>query len=69
MSKAGFFAELLNKSMKGIGTKDGDLIRILVSQSEICLGEVTKKYQEIYKKSLHDAVKGDLSGSYEVRRF
>jgi hypothetical protein len=34
-NRPGYFAELLQKSMKGAGTKDEDLIRVLVSRSEV----------------------------------
>lgn len=64
-SKVGYYAEQLYKSMKGCGTNDKALIRILVSQSEVCLDEIKDKYFSLYGVSLHDAVKGDLSGSYK----
>lgn len=51
--------------MKGFGTDDATLIRIIVSRSEIDLGTIKKAYQELYSKTLHDAVKKETSGDYK----
>lgn len=60
-----YFAELLYNSMKGFGTRDGDLIRGIVSRSEIDLADIRNEYQRLYGTSLEAAIKGDCSGSYK----
>ena len=61
----GYYAECLHDAMKSQGTRDSDLIRLLVSRSEIDLQAIEKQYAEKYGKSLRDAVKSELSGDYE----
>ncbi|KAM9308845.1 annexin A13 [Gastrophryne carolinensis] len=59
-----YFAKKLHKAMKGAGTDEGALIRILVTRAEIDLETIKQKYQELYKKSLSDAIKSDTSGDF-----
>ena len=59
-----YFAEKLYRAMRGLGTDDGALIRILVSRSEIDLENIKEKYQLKYGKSLAAAVADDTSGDY-----
>ena len=65
-NRAGYFAELLHKSMQGMGTKDQDLMRILISRAEVDLAQIKVEYKAMFGKSLYDAVRSDLSGDYEV---
>jgi len=59
-----YFAERLYKSMKGAGTDDSSLIRLVVTRSEIDLKLVSQAFLRIYKKSLKDFIWGDCSGDY-----
>lgn len=64
-NKPAYFAEQLHEAMKGAGTKDEDLIRLLVIRSEYDLQDIKREYARLYGKSLYDAVKSELSGDYE----
>ncbi|KAB7501296.1 Annexin B9 [Armadillidium nasatum] len=60
-----YYAHALNEAMKGRGTDDWALIRIIVSRCEIDLGTIKDKYAELYEKDLIEQVKKELSGDYE----
>ncbi|XP_044128933.1 annexin A1-like [Bufo gargarizans] len=65
-SRAAFFAEKLYLSMKGSGTRDKDLIRIMVSRSEIDMNEIKASYKAMYGKTLPQAILDDTKGDYET---
>ncbi|XP_053233022.1 annexin A6 isoform X1 [Podarcis raffonei] len=63
-NKQAFFADKLYKSMKGAGTDDRTLIRIIVSRSEIDLLNIRREFWDIYDKSLYHMIEKDTSGDY-----
>ncbi|CAH8577091.1 Annexin A6 [Schistosoma haematobium] len=63
-NKALYFAERLRKSMKGIGTNDRDLIRIVVSRCEIDLHLIKREFYDLAGDSLEAWIKDDTSGDY-----
>ncbi|XP_061546172.1 annexin A11-like isoform X1 [Phycodurus eques] len=60
-----YFAERLYKAMKGAGTKDTTLIRIMVSRSEVDMLDIRQEYVRNYGKSLYTDISGDTSGDYK----
>ncbi|XP_070706838.1 annexin A4 [Pempheris klunzingeri] len=63
-NKPAFFAERLYKSMKGLGTTDSILIRIMVSRAEIDMLDIKAQFLKQYGKTLYSFIKGDTSGDY-----
>ncbi|NWR79865.1 ANXA4 protein, partial [Centropus unirufus] len=63
-NKPAYFAERLYKSMKGLGTDDNTLIRVMVSRSEIDMLDIRREFVTMYGKSLYSFIKGDCSGDY-----
>nr|XP_027235563.1 annexin B10-like isoform X3 [Penaeus vannamei] len=64
-NRAAFFAKELHNSMAGAGTNDRALIRLVVSRSEIDMGNIKQEYQKLYKKPLEKDIKDDTSGDYK----
>lgn len=49
---ANFFAKRLHDTMAGLGTKDNELIRLVVTHSKIDMREIKSSFKQMYKKSL-----------------
>ncbi|XP_037921051.1 annexin B10 isoform X2 [Hermetia illucens] len=64
-SPPAFFARRLFKAMDGIGTDDTTLIRIIVSRSEIDLGNIKDEFERMHDRTLLSAVKSETSGDYK----
>lgn len=59
-----YFAQLLNQALKGLGTDDKKLIRIIASRREFDLHRTCLRYSELYGRQLIDDVRDDTSGDY-----
>lgn len=64
-----YFADRLYKAMKGLGTDDRALIRIMVSRCEVDLFNIRKEFKDTHEASLHEFIQvetmvGDTSGDY-----
>ncbi|XP_016894413.1 annexin A1-like isoform X2 [Cynoglossus semilaevis] len=64
-NKSAFFAEKLHKAMKGYGTCEDTLIRILVSRSEVDLKKIVEEYRAMYDISLQEDIHNDTKGHYQ----
>ncbi|OUM57435.1 hypothetical protein PIROE2DRAFT_17587 [Piromyces sp. E2] len=64
-NKAEFIATRFEKSMKGMGTEDDKLIRLVVRhRAPYIIEPIKDAYKKLYNKSLADRIKGDTSGDY-----
>ena len=64
LSPSEYFAELVRDAVKGLGTKDTTLLRIMVTRDEIDMPQIKQFYRQKYDKDMVDDIKDDTSGSY-----
>jgi len=65
LSPSEYFATRVNDAIKGWGTKDHLLIRILITRDEIDMPQIKQYYKQLYGKDMVQAVKNDISGDYQ----
>jgi annexin A7/11 len=65
LSPSEYFATRVNYAVKGLGTKDHLLIRVLVSRSETDMPQIKQYYRQLYGKDMVADVKADVSGDYQ----
>ncbi|CAL5006132.1 unnamed protein product [Urochloa decumbens] len=63
---ARYFAKVLHKAMKGIGTSDTALVRVVVTRAEVDMQYIKAEYHRLYKRSLADAIHAETSGNYRT---
>lgn len=50
--KPAVFAKVLHKSMKGLGTDDESLLRVIISRCEVDMVQIKDAFQREYKQTL-----------------
>lgn len=63
---AQYFAETLLRVMKGVGTDDAELVRIVVWRSEIDLEEIKGHFSELNGRTLQDYIRADTGGDFRT---
>ena len=61
-----FEIQMLHKAMKGMGSDDSTITRVIVTRAEIDLQYIKAEYQKKYGKSLNDAVHSETSSHYRT---
>ena len=65
LSPSEYFATRVKDAIKGFGTRDTLLIRILVSRDEIDMPQIKQYYKQLYGKDMVEDIKSDISGDYQ----
>ena len=55
----------MKDAIKGFGTKDTLLIRILTSRDEIDMPQIKQYYKQLYGKDMIEDIKDDIKGDYQ----
>jgi hypothetical protein len=50
--------------MKGAGTNENCIVRVLVSRCEVDMVQIKQKFEDLYKKTLVSFLKDDISGDF-----
>jgi len=61
----GYYAQKLHAAMRGIGTDEDALSRHIIGRSEIDLGAIKDKYEEMYGNSLRQDIDDECSADYK----
>ena len=65
ISPSEYFATRVNQAIKGWGTNDSLLIRVLVTRDEIDMPQIKQYYKQLYGKDMLADIKSDCSGDYQ----
>ena len=60
-----YFATRINEAIKGIGTNEKILNRVIVTRNEIDIPIIKQYYKQLYGKDMVNDIKSDVSGDYK----
>lgn len=65
LSPSEFFAMKVKQAIKGFGTDDNLLIRVIVSRREKDMSKIKQFYKQLFKVDMITDIKNDTSGNYQ----
>ena len=65
ISPSEYFATRVKEAIKGFGTDDSLLMRILITRDEIDMNNIKQYYKQLYKKDMVEDIKSDIGGEYK----
>ena len=65
LSPSEYFATRVKEAIKGFGTSDHVLMRILISRDEIDMPDIKQYYKQLYGKDMVEDIRGEISGHYQ----
>ena len=66
ISPSEYFATRVKDAIKGFGTNDHLLIRVLVTRDEIDMQQIKQYYKQLYGKDMIEDIKKDIGGDYRT---
>ena len=60
-----YFATRIRNAIEGAGTKDTNLIRVIVSRCDYDIGLIKQAYNQLYKRNMITDVQNDTHGDYK----
>ena len=64
ISPSEYFATRINEAVKGLGTNEKILNRVIVTRNEIDIPIIKQYYKLLYGKDMVEDIKSDVSGDY-----
>ena len=65
LSPSEYFATRIKDAIKGFGTSDHLLMRILISRDEIDMPVIKQYYKQLFGKDMIEEIKSEISGDYQ----
>ena len=65
INPAEYFATRIRDAVQGLGTKDTNLIRVIVSRADYDLGQIKLAYKQLYNRDMITDVQNDTHGDYK----
>jgi hypothetical protein len=60
-----YFAKRINEAIKGVGTNENLLIRVVVTRGEIDMPLIKQYYKKLFNKDMIEDIKDDTSGDFQ----